>query len=182
MGAELIYTLLYFITLISAVMVLAFKDTVKSALSLVIMMLSLAAHYFFMGQEFIGAIQIIVYAGAIMVLFLFVIMLLNVREQEITPWYLRNARFVAGVFSAIFFVVLAFAISQFGAEGVSGATAEAPTITELATLITTRYFIPFLLTSVLLLVAVIGAVVMGRRADPDTGEEYIIDDLENTAA
>lgn len=179
MGFDLVYTLLYVVTLVSAIMVLVSKDTVKSAMALVLLMLSLAAHYFYMGQEFVGAIQIIVYAGAIMVLFLFVIMLLNVREKEITPWYLRNTRFVAGVFAVAIFIFLAFGLSQFGGEELDGVAIAAPSITSLATLLTTKYFVPFLLTSVLLLVAVIGAVVMGRRFDPETGEEYLPDDLEN---
>lgn len=181
MGFDLIYTLLFILSLGSAIMVLAFNDTVKSALSLVLLMLSLAGHYFYMGQEFVGAIQIIVYAGAIMVLFLFVIMLLNVREREITPWYLKNSRFIAAVFSALFFLLFAFGLRIFGTEDTNGAVAIAPTIIELSTLLTTKYFLPFLLTSVLLLVAVIGAVVMGRRADPETGEEYIFDDVEGVS-
>ena len=179
MGFDLIYTLLFLVTLVGAILVLVSKDTVKSAMSLVLVMLSLAAHYFYMGQEFIGAIQIIVYAGAIMVLFLFVIMLLNVREREITPWYLKNSRYMAGAFASLFFVFLVFGLTQFGVDQLQGATVTPPTITELATLLTTKYFVPFLLTSVLLLVAVIGAVVMGRRFDPETGEEYLPDDLES---
>ncbi len=162
-------------------MVLAFNDTVKSALALILLMLSLAGHYFYMGQEFVGAIQIIVYAGAIMVLFLFVIMLLNVREKEITPWYLRNSRFVAGIFSSVFFLLFAFGLSIFGTDDSVGAPAAAPSIVDLSTLLTTKYFVPFMLTSILLLVAVIGAVVMGRRADPETGEEYILEDAEGVS-
>ncbi|MDX1971627.1 MAG: NADH-quinone oxidoreductase subunit J [Candidatus Sumerlaeia bacterium] len=181
MGFDLIYTLLYILTLVSGILVLTLRDTVKSAMALVLLMLSLACHYFYMGQEFIGAIQIIVYAGAIMVLFLFVIMLLNVREQEITPWYLRNSRYMAGVFSAVFFLILAFGISVFGTDDIEGFSATPPSIVELSTLLTTKYFLPFILTSVLLLVAVIGAVVMGRRFDPETGEEYIPEDIESAS-
>ncbi len=169
----LVYGILYLVTIVGALMVLFNRDTVKSAMSLILVMISLAAHYFLMGQEFVGAIQIIVYAGAIMVLFLFVIMLLNMREREISPWYLRGARFWGGAMALVFFTVLAFTISFFAAEPGNYTTSMAPSIMDLATLLTTKYFVPFLLTSVLLLVAVIGAVVMGRRFDPETGEEYI---------
>jgi NADH-quinone oxidoreductase subunit J len=175
----LVYAVLYLVTITGALMVLFNRDTVKSAMSLVLVMVSLAAHFLFLGQEFLAATQIIVYAGAIMVLFLFVIMLLNVREREVAPWYLRNARFLGGCLALVFFGLVAFGVLVFAPEapGASRAAA-APSITDIATLLTTKYFLPFLLTSVLLLGAVIGAVVMGRRADPDTGEEYLIEDEE----
>lgn len=181
MGAEfLIYSILYLITIGGAVMVIASREPVRAAMALVLVMLSLAGHYFYLGQEFVGAIQIIVYAGAIMVLFLFVIMLLNVREREVAPWYMRNVRFWGGALALLFFVLLAAGINIFaGGTVVSSAHAgDAPTIPDLVTLLVTKYSLPFLLTSVLLLVAVIGAVVMGRRADPETGEEYRLDESE----
>ncbi len=179
MGADiLIYAILYLITVGGALGVLFNKDTVKSAMCLILVMIALAGHYLYLGQEFVFAIQIIVYAGAIMVLFLFVIMLLNMREREVTPWYLRNPRFVGGVFALTFFFLLAIGINTFGSVSQGRAPAPAPSISELATLLTTKYSLPFLLTSILLLVAVIGAVVMGRRSDPETGEEYLADEEE----
>ncbi|MCB2155894.1 NADH-quinone oxidoreductase subunit J [bacterium] len=181
MGAEfLIYAILYLVTIGGAVMVIASRDTVRSAMALVLVMLSLAAHYFYLGQEFVGAIQIIVYAGAIMVLFLFVIMLLNVREREVAPWYMRSPRFWGGALALLFFALLAIGINIFAASSMttSAHSGEAPTIVDLVTLLMTKYSLPFLLTSILLLVAVIGAVVMGRRVDPETGEEYIPDESE----
>src|SRR5690606_29690446 len=135
-------------------------------------MLAIAANYFVMGMEFVGAIQIIVYAGAIMVLFLFVVMLLNVRERETAPWYLRKARFMGGVFALLFFFIIGSGIYAVAVPS------PLPSITGIATLLTTKYSLPFILTSLLLLVAVIGAVVMGRRQDPETGEEYTVDDSE----
>jgi NADH-quinone oxidoreductase subunit J len=183
MGAEiLIYAILYVVTVGAALTVLLCRDTVKSALALVGVMVSLAAHYFLMGQEFVAAIQIIVYAGAIMVLFLFVIMLLNMREREFSPWYLRSTRFWGGTMGVIFFIVLGLGVYSFSTVGDPGARpAVAPSIPELATLLTTKFYVPFLLTSILLLVAVIGAVVMGRRHDPETGEEYLVEDESEVA-
>lgn len=181
MGAQVvIYAILYVVTVTAALTVLLTRDTVKSAMALVFVMVSLAAHFFLMGQEFVGATQIIVYAGAIMVLFLFVIMLLNMREREVTPWYLRAPRFWSGVLALMLFTLIALGINAFDAGSSSDGyvTAPAPRIIDLATLLTTKYALPFLLTSVLLLVAVIGAVVMGRRFDPETGEEYVTDDAE----
>jgi len=182
MGPQLvIYATLYVITVAAAIGVLVNRDTVKSAMCLVLVMLSLAAHYFYLGMEFVGAIQIIVYAGAIMVLFLFVIMLLNVREREIIPWYLRKARWLGAALAAFIFVILVASTRYFAPEvdASAGIVARpAPSIEEIVTLLITKFSLPFLLTSILLLVAVIGAVVMGRREDPETGEEYIPDDME----
>lgn len=175
----LIYAALYAITVAGALLVLFNRDTVKSAMSLVLVMVSLAAHFLVLGQEFLAATQIIVYAGAIMVLFLFVIMLLNVREREVAPWYMRHARYTGLVVSLVFCVLIGAGILTYAPDlPDSVSPAPAPTVTEIATLLTTKYALPFLLTSVLLLGAVIGSVVMGRAKDPETGEEYIIDDEE----
>jgi len=153
------------------------RSPVASLLSLILTFFSLAAIYVLLGAHFIAAIQIIVYAGAIMVLFLFVVMLLNVRERETAPWYLRKARFMGGVFALLFFFIIGYGIYAFAAP-VSAVPSPLPSITGIATLLTTKYSLPFILTSLLLLVAVIGAVVMGRRQDPETGEEYTVDDSE----
>lgn len=180
----LIYWTLFALTVVFALGVLAFSNTVKSAISLVFTMLCIAANYLLMRQEFVAFIQIIVYAGAIMVVFLFVIMLLNLREPETTPWYMRKMRYWGGGLAFLFFFVLAWAIQVFsvmdaapaaaGQEVARQASGQAE-VTQLATLMVTQYIVPFLLTSVLLLVAVIGAIVMARRKDED-GQEIVIEE------
>jgi NADH-quinone oxidoreductase subunit J len=151
---------------------------------LVGVMASLAVNYLLMRQEFVAFIQIVVYTGAIMVLFLFVIMLLNLKEPEVTPWYLRNARFWGGALSLAFFFTLAWGVQVFAVSGATPgavinekAIAESgrPEVIHLATLMLTKYIAPFILTSVLLLVAVIGAIVMARRQDED-GNEIVIEE------
>jgi NADH-quinone oxidoreductase subunit J len=182
----IVYYLLFFITVGFALGVLLNKNTIKSAMCLVGVMVCLAANFLLMRQEFVAFVQIIVYAGAIMVLFLFVIMLLNLRERETTPWYLRSTRFWGGAMGLTFFFVRAWVMQIFSitdappaiiarqdALAQSGMTE----IAALSTLMVTQYIVPFLLTSVLLLVAVIGAIVMARRFDED-GNEIIIDDEE----
>lgn len=179
-----IYGLLFVLTVVFAVGVLFNRNTAKSAMCLVGVMFCIAANYLLMRQEFVAFIQIIVYAGAIMVLFLFVIMLLNLREKERTPWYLRNSRFWAGVLGLSFFFVLALSIQVFSVSvGTPDTLAKEAAIQErgtpevilLATLMLTRFVVPFVLTSVLLLVAVIGAIVMARRRDED-GNEFVIEE------
>lgn len=164
-------------------MVVASKDTVKSAMALVLVMVSLAAHFVFMGQELIAALQIIIYAGAIMVVFLFVVMILNVREREVAPWYMRSLHYTGAALVGVLFLLLGTGMVAFMtpvplAEAADVAPGAKPPIIDLLTLMITKYSLPFLMTSILLLVAVIGAVVMGRRYDPETGEEYVPDPAE----
>jgi NADH-quinone oxidoreductase subunit J len=182
----IIYYTLFAITVGFAVGVLLNKNTVKSAMCLIGVMASIAVNFLLMQQELIAFIQIIVYTGAIMVLFLFVIMLLNLREQESTPWYLRSTRFWGGVFSLAFFFVLAYGMQIFSLTTTSPkmlatqqelAKAETPEIIVISTMMITKYIVPFLLTSVLLLVAVIGAIVMARRIDEDGNEITIEEEL-----
>lgn len=179
-----IYYLLFFITVLLGLGVLLNRNTVRSAICLVGVMLCLAVNYLVMRQEFVAMIQIIVYTGAIMVLFLFVIMLLNLREPEATPWYLRNTRFWGGALGLAFFFVLAWGLQIFSLSSGPPAMVEleqqmqasgTPAVYYLATLMVTKFVAPFLLTSVLLLVAVIGAIVMARRFDED-GKEILLEE------
>jgi NADH-quinone oxidoreductase subunit J len=174
----LLYGLVFLLTTLGAVGVLVNRDTVKAALSLVLVMVMLAVNFLLMGQEFVAFIQIIVYAGAIMVVFLFVIMLLNLREREQSPWYLRNARLLGGFLAAAFFLVTGFAVRTFfgtnEATAASLGMAEPLAIASLSTALITKWVGPFVLTSVLLLVAVIGAVVMARRQDED-GNDIVVE-------
>lgn len=179
-----LYYVLFFATIAFALGVLFNQNTVRSAVCLIGVMICIAVHYLVMRQEFVAFTQIIVYAGAIMVLFLFVIMLLNLREVERSPWYLRNARFWGGTLALVFFFVMAWGLKVFSLpSGQPGALAheaamreaESPEVYLLATLMMTQYVVPFVLTSVLLLVAVIGAIVMARRKDED-GNEIVLDE------
>ncbi len=178
------YSILFLMTIGFALGVLFNKNTVKSAVCLVFTMLCIAANYLLMRNELLAFFQVVVYAGAIMVLFLFVIMLLNLREPETTPWYLRNARFWAGALALAFFFIIAFGIQVFAVSSGSPATlakeeaiaaSDTSEVILFATQTITKYVVPFVLTSVLLLVAVIGAIVMARRKDED-GNEIVVDE------
>lgn len=182
--ALVIYYALFAITAIFALGVLFNRNTVRSAICLVGVMACLAVNYLLMRQEFVAFIQIIVYTGAIMVLFLFVIMLLNLREPEVMPWYLRNARFWGGTLSLVFFFTLAVGVQIWAVSGVTPGAIEnealireggTPEVILLSTLMITKYVAPFILTSVLLLVAVIGAIVMAKRYDED-GVEIVTEE------
>ncbi len=143
------------------VMLIFLREPIHSALSLILVMISLAVLYLLLGAEFIAAIQIIVYAGAIMVLFVFVIMLLNAGEEERTN-FSRIAKF-AGVPLGIFLTLeLAWVIH--GAIGkMLAAPSGAVSTRELSLLLFQTYVFPFEATSILILIAILGAVVLAKR-------------------
>ena len=170
----------YFFGVVAIASALAFvtrKSPVAAALWLVNTMFALAAEYILLDAQFIGIIQVLVYAGAIMVVFLFVVMLLNLGD----PSEIADARgkwpvFVAALIGIALLAQLGsvarsgiawqFAVpwgynaEQLGKHGAVGTVAK-PLFNE--------YLLAFELTSVLLLVAIAGAVVLGRRRDVDAG-------------
>jgi NADH-quinone oxidoreductase subunit J len=157
-----------------AVNLLAQRHPISSALSLIVVMGSLAVIYLLLGAEFVAAIQVIVYAGAIMVLFVFVIMVLNAGEEERTA----GSR-VASLFGYPAVAVLAGLLSYLFLRGraeVAGAlplggalagaqAADAGTATNIGRLLFRDFLLPFEVTSVLVLIAIMGAVVLTRRGE-----------------
>ena len=143
------------------------RHPINSALSLIVVMMSLAVLYFSLGAEFLAAAQVIVYSGAIMVLFVFVIMLLNAGEEDRT----KNSKIVAiagfpGV--AAVFCLLAFVFLSekraLGTTQLGGYLSNAASnIVEISHVLFTSLLLPFEVTSILILVAIIGAGVLARK-------------------
>ncbi len=143
------------------------RHPINSALSLVVVMMSLAVLYWSLGAEFLAAAQVIVYSGAIMVLFVFVIMLLNAGTEEHTHGS-RAAYIVGFPGAAAIFCLLSFVfLSERKALGFAhlGGTLSSITdnLTEISTVLFTKLLLPFEVTSVLILVAILGAVVLARK-------------------
>ena len=143
------------------------RNPVHCALHLVGVLLSLSGMFILLNAAFIAAIQILVYAGAIMVLFLFVVMLLNVKGDGalLTPGAAKGfgVLFAAIAFTEVLWVVL----TRGGAEGAAGPAAVLPpgfgSPAEIGRMLYSTWLFPFEVTSVLLLIAVIGAVVLAKR-------------------
>ncbi len=153
---------------ISAVGVVMARNPVHSALMLVGTLFSVAVLFVLQEAHFLAAVQVIVYAGAIVVLFLFVIMLLGVdREENVDVEPLRGQRPAAAVLSLVLLLEVVLLVRTdwaTGAKSVAGqATGEGENVEKLAESIFTRYLLPFEITSVLLVIAVVGAVVLARR-------------------
>ena len=150
-----------------ALLLILAREPIHSALALVLVMISLAALYLLLGAEFIAAVQIIVYAGAIMVLFVFVIMLLNAGAEERTNW--SSIAKYAGVPLAIFLLLeVAHWMARAGpgvgiANGAERVTNTAMSTRALSELLFQKYLFPFEATSILILIAVLGALVLAKR-------------------
>jgi len=172
---NLIYYLFFALTLGSALMVVFLRHAVYSALSLVVTMVSIAGIFILINAQLAAFFQILVYAGAIMVLFLFVIMLLNLRHSPPMPGVTRSIRRAGAVLLGVLLIQLLILGVRSGATSMiaeqakaattaSGKAPEGATITEVALILLTDYLYAFEMTSVLLLVAVIGAMVLARRS------------------
>ena len=158
------------LVLSGAVGVIIARNPVHSALMLVMTLFGVAVLFVSQEAHFLAAVQVIVYAGAIVVLFLFVIMLVGVdKEENVQAEPLRGQRIAAVVLGiAVLAQVLWLGGSTWtsGSPSVAGTSLGAGTnVEKLARSIFTRYLLPFEATSVLLVVAVVGAVVLARRPD-----------------
>ncbi len=141
------------------------RHPIASALSLIVVMGALAVEYMLLGAEFVAVIQVIIYAGAIMVLFVFVIMLLNAGEEERTSGSrvaLRiglPAMIVGGVLIALALIHNDSAATLVPAGALPGPPKA------IGRLLFHQFLLPFEITSVLILIAIMGAVVLARRED-----------------
>jgi NADH-quinone oxidoreductase subunit J len=159
----LVFFFLAAIAILGAISLILQRHPIHSALSLIVVMVALAGLYLLMGAEFVAAVQIIVYGGAIMVLFVFVIMLLNAGVEERTN--VSKMAAWAGLPLAIVLMALlaaAVATSTDRVQAVAPSGAAAPTKV-VAGLLFQEFVYPFELTSFLILVAIIGAIVLAQR-------------------
>ncbi len=164
MSAELILFVLFAAAAVAgAVSLILQRHPIHSALSLVVVMVALAALYLLLGAEFVAAVQVIVYAGAIMVLFVFVIMLLNAGVEERTNLS-KMARYVGLPAAGLLGASIVWRLAQSArALGVSPVADKGVDTRELSRMLFQQYVLPFELASVLILIAILGAVVLAKR-------------------
>ena len=145
-----------------AVNLLVQTHPINSALSLVVVMGSLAVEYLLLGAEFVAAVQVIVYAGAIMVLFVFVIMLLNAGEEEHTEG--SRVAWLLGLPAMLAVTVMICGTVLLGSDSGTAQLGELPgPPAAIAQLLFHEFLLPFEVTSVLVLIAIMGAVVLAAR-------------------
>jgi NADH-quinone oxidoreductase subunit J len=151
------------LAVLAALSVVAQRTPIYSALSLIVVLCALAVVYLLLDAEFIAVIQVIVYAGAIMVLFVYVIMLLNAGREEPSQRS-RMARWLGAPLLAAFLVEILIAVwNQFPAGNSRPAGVLNAGPAAIGHLLFRNYVLPFEATSILILVAIMGAVVLAKR-------------------
>lgn len=160
---DLVFIALAGITLVGALGVVLLKNIVHAALSLVLSFLGVAAIYFQLQAEFLGLVQIMVYAGAISVLMIFAIMLVMDREPDRTNLSHKSSQLWGGLTAFFFAAVIGISIwgSQFA---VQPANSDADRIGQIAQLVMGNFVVAFEAAAILLLVAVVGAIILAKGA------------------
>jgi NADH-quinone oxidoreductase subunit J len=159
---EILFWILSVMAFISALMVIISKNPVFSVLSLIVTFFCISGHYILLNAQFLAIVNIIVYAGAIMVLFLFVIMLMNLNkdtEPQKNKW-LKLAGAVAGG-SLLLVLIAALRSSEKNMAELN--TGDIGLIQNLGKELFTNYVVPFEISSILFLSAMVGAVVIGKK-------------------
>ena len=153
---------LSFLAVLSAIMVVLSKNPVHSVLYLIITFFCIAGHYVLLNAQFLAAVHVIVYAGAIMVLFLYVIMLLNLNE-ETEPHKSTILKVTATICSGLLLVILVGSLR--GTESlIQGSGSESiGLVKNLGKVMFSEFLLPFEVTSILLLAAMVGAVMLGKQ-------------------
>jgi NADH-quinone oxidoreductase subunit J len=160
-GQNVAFGLVAAVMVVAAIGVVTMKNIVHAALALVVVLAGVAAQYIILQAEFLGIVQVLIYIGAVIVLFLFGIMLTRSPMQRSTE-YDNDQRVLAGLVSLLIFGVLAYLLhDQFGNDQLH--LGQPTQTTAIADSIFRTYVVAFEVVSMLLLAALVGAIVLARR-------------------
>lgn len=169
-----LYFFLFFaiVAVASSVAMILQRNPIYCVLLLIMVMISIAGLYLMLDAQFVAIIQIVVYAGAIMVLFLFVIMLLNLSREE--GGVFRIQKPLAIVLAALLFLPVAAIVMSYAGGGTAppadGGGAGFGEVEQIGSLLFTKYLLPVEIAAVLLLIAIVGAVVLTRKGTVSVGK------------
>jgi NADH-quinone oxidoreductase subunit J len=165
---EVLFWFLTVMALSCALGVILSRNPVTSVLFLIATFFSISGHYILMNAQFLAIVNIIVYAGAIMVLFLFVIMLMNL-NADVEPQKSRLVQLAAIISGGILFLIVLAALKSTNFSGEVDRTAtDIGLVKQLGMTLFTKYVLPFEISSVLFLSAMIGAIVIGKKEPAQT--------------
>ncbi len=176
---SIIFVISAVVAVFGATMMISQRNPVASVLYMIVSLLAQAVLYIQLNALFMGAVLIIVYAGAILVLFLFIIMLLNLRGRETDDGHREPVgRITKYLVSILLILEMVFVIRNgFIASGLEGSGLDAAaadgfgSVEAVAELLFTRYLYPFELTSILIIAAIVGAVVMAKKENKNLEDE-----------
>jgi NADH-quinone oxidoreductase subunit J len=161
---QILFWVLAVMALFSALMVITSKNPVYSVIWLIVTFFAISGHYILLNAQFLAVVNIIVYAGAIMVLFLFVIMLMNARQEGVSGgkrWITLAGTVSGGIFLLV--LVAALKDTELKTRSAMLLGGNVGLIKELGKELFTRYVVPFEISSILFLSAMVGAVVIGKK-------------------
>jgi NADH-quinone oxidoreductase subunit J len=162
---EILFWFLSILALFSAIMVLISKNPIHSVLWLIVVFFAISGHYLLLNAQFLAIVNIIVYAGAIMVLFLFVVMLMNLNKETEPQRNILMKIFgvVSGGLLLIVFISALRSSQDIADKNVITNEGNIGLIQNLGKVLFTEYALPFEISSVLFLSAMVGAVVIGKK-------------------
>ncbi|HEY0612612.1 MAG TPA: NADH-quinone oxidoreductase subunit J [Chitinophaga sp.] len=159
---QIIFLVLSVISLLCAMGVILSKNPVSSVLCLILTFFTIAGHYVMLNAQFLAVVHIIVYAGAIMVLFLFVIMLMNL-NADIEPQKRNWLKYAGAISGGTLLVILVAALRDASMPSLQSGSTDIGLISNLGKTLFSQYVVPFEVSSVLFLSAMVGAVVIGKK-------------------
>lgn len=157
-----LFYFLSFLAILCALMVVISRNPIHSVLYLIITFFAIAGHYVLLNAQFLAAVHIIVYAGAIMVLFLYVIMMLNL-NASVEPHKSKWSRIAATIAGGVLMVVLVGALRDASAASPGTADKSMGMIKNLGQVLYKDFMLPFEISSILFLAAMVGAVMLGKK-------------------
>jgi len=162
---EILFWVLSVLALFSAIMVLISKNPIHSVLWLIVVFFAISGHYLLLNAQFLAIVNIIVYAGAIMVLFLFVIMLMNLNKETEPQKNIWTKFFgvVSGGLLLWIFISASRSAADITGKNVQIGEGDIGLIQNLGKVLFKEYALPFEISSVLFLSAMVGAVVIGKK-------------------
>ncbi len=164
---EILFWLLTIMAISSALGVILSRNPISSVLFLIVTFFSISGHYILLNAQFLAVVNVIVYAGAIMVLFLFVIMLMNL-NADVEPQKGRLLQLAGVIAGGILFLVVLAALKSATVLPLEKASSDIGLIKNLGRTLFTQFVLPFEVSSVLFLSAMIGAIVIGKKEDTNT--------------
>ena len=161
---EILFWVLTVMALSCALGVILSRNPVNSVLFLILTFFSISGHYILMNAQFLAVVNIIVYAGAIMVLFLFVIMLMNL-NADTEPQKNRLVQLAGVISGGVLFLVILAALKTASGDSLQQTSTDIGLINKLGKTLFTQFVLPFEISSVLFLSAMIGAIVIGKKEE-----------------
>ncbi len=158
-----IFIIVSLLAIASSVLMITRRNTLHSALFMILAFVASAILYLLLGCQFLAMLQIIVYAGAVMMLIIFVIMMLDLKKEEQTKMKVTKTKVTGVILSVLFMLMLILVMGLNAIKGKMGNLSSIGDAKTIGSLLFTRFLLPFEVASILLLAAMVGAVMLSKK-------------------